>query len=105
MLWRSSWAGLLPGKRSAPSEALYVHLEYRCVVNQAIDRSESHCRILEDLTPFAERLIRSDQKRSTFVSRADQLEQHGGLRLIFGHVDKIVQDQQVVADVVKVVVA
>jgi len=42
-------------------------------------------------------LISRDQKRSTFVARADQLEQHGGLGLIFGYVDEIVQDQQMVA--------
>jgi len=66
-------------------------------MNQTIHRSEGHCRILEDLAPFAKRLISRDQKRSTFVARADQLEQHGGLGLIFGHVDKIVQDQQMIA--------
>ena len=56
----------------------------------AIYCSQRHRRILEDLTPFAEWLIGGAKKRSALISRADQLEQYGGLRLVSGHVDEVV---------------
>jgi hypothetical protein len=42
-------------------------------------------------------LVCRDQNGAAFVSGTDQLEQHGGLRLIFGNVHKIVQNQHVIA--------
>jgi len=65
-------------------------------MDEAIDRSESHGGILEDLSPFSEGLVCRYENGAAFVACADQFEQHGGFRLIFGDVDKIVQDQQVV---------
>ena len=50
-------------------------------MNEAIDGREGHGLIREDFAPFAERLIGSDEHRSSFVAGADQLEQNAGLRL------------------------
>ena len=66
-------------------------------MHQTINGSQSHCRILEDLAPFAEGLVRRNENGAAFVTSADKLEQNGGLGLIFGDVDQIVKDQQVVS--------
>ena len=66
------------------------------MVNEAIDGREGHGLIREDFAPFAERLIGSDEHRSSFVAGADQLEQNAGLGLILGHIGEIVQNQQVI---------
>ena len=88
-----SWALLLSSQSRATSVALHVHLEDRGVMDEAIDGCQGHGRILEDLSPFAEGLIGRDQERAALVASADQLEQHGGFRLVLGHVHQIVQDQ------------
>ena len=43
-----------------------------------------------------ERLIGGDQHAAAFVSGGDQLEQDGGLGLVFVDVGEVVEDQQVV---------
>lgn len=64
---------------------------------QSINSSECHRGVLKDFPPFAEGLIRGDENGTAFVSSADQLEQHGGFRLVFGDIDQIVQNQQVMS--------
>src|SRR5208283_3135269 len=82
-------------RRSSPV-AFHVHLEDRRVMYEAIHRSERHGGILKDLSPFSEGLIRRDENRAAFVAGTDELEQHGGFRLVLGHVHQIVQNQQMV---------
>jgi hypothetical protein len=50
-------------------------------MDQAIDGGERHGGIGKDLSPFAEGLVGGDQYRPSFVSGADELEQHTGLGL------------------------
>ena len=59
-------------------------------LRETIDRSECHRGILEDLSPLAEGLVCSDQEGAALIASADQLEQHGGFRLILGGVHQIV---------------
>ena len=66
-------------------------------MNEAIDRGERHGGIGEDLSPLAERLVGGDEHRATFVSCADELEQHAGLGLVLGDIGEIVEDQEVEA--------
>ena len=66
-------------------------------MNEAIDRGERHGGIGEDLSPLAERLVGGDEHRATFVSCADELEQHAGLGLILGDIGEIVEDQEIEA--------
>jgi hypothetical protein len=55
---------LLSSQSSASSVAFHVHLKDRGVMDEAVNRSESHRRILEDFAPFAEGLIGSDYMRT-----------------------------------------
>lgn len=66
-------------------------------MHETIDGSRSHRGILKDFSLFTEGLIRADENGAAFVTSAYQLEQHGGLCLVFGDVDQIVQDQNVVS--------
>src|SRR5438034_2685503 len=66
-------------------------------MDQAIDGGERHGGIGKDLSPFAEGLVGGDQHRPSFVSGADELEQHAGLGLILGDVSKVIEDQQMEA--------
>ena len=67
------------------------------MMNETIDCGERHGGIGEDLSPFAERLVGGDEHRATFVSCADELEQHAGLGLVIGDIGEIVEDQEVEA--------
>src|SRR5208283_5421393 len=87
-LWPSG-ALVFAFERGAAAEAVDVDFEDRGVVDEAIDRGEGHGGIWKDLSPCPERLICRDQGRSAFVASADQLEQHGGFRLIFADVGEI----------------
>ena len=61
------------------------------MMNQTINGSQSHSGILEDLAPFAERLICCDENGASFVARADELEQYGRLGLVFRDVNQVVE--------------
>ena len=78
------------GGGTAP-EAIDVHFKERGVMNEPIDGGERHCGIREDLAPFAEGLIGRDEQRASLIPSTDQLEQHGGLRLILTDVGNVVQ--------------
>src|SRR5712664_4818909 len=80
----------------AAAVALDVHLEDRGVVDQAIDYSQRHRLVGEDLSPFAERLVGGDQQGSPLVSGTDELEQDAGFGLILGDIGEVVEDQQMV---------
>jgi hypothetical protein len=67
------------------------------VMDQAIDSGERHGGIGKDLSPLSEGLVGGDQHRASFVSGADELEQHAGLGLILGDVSKVIEDQQMEA--------
>ena len=95
-LWPSG-ALVLAFERGAAAEAIDVDFENRGVVNEAIDSGERHGGIWKDFSPGAERLICRDQGGSALVSSADQLEQHGGFRLILADVGEIIEDQEIEA--------
>ena len=65
-------------------------------MDEAVDGGERHGGVGEDLAPFAERLVGGDQQGPALVARADQLEQHAGLRLVLGDIGEIIEDQQVI---------
>ena len=61
MDWRPATASLA-FERGAPAVAFDVHLEDRGVMNQAVDDSDGHGLVWEDLAPFAERLVGGDDQ-------------------------------------------
>ena len=65
-------------KRGAAAVAFDVHLEDGGMMNQAVDDGDRHCLVWEDLAPFAERLIGSDEERSPLVPGADEFKEHAG---------------------------
>lgn len=73
------------------------HLDDGGVVNEAIDGAERHSRIREAPVPLSKRLIGGDQHGTPLVASADELDQHPGLGLLLGDVDKIIADQEVEA--------
>lgn len=78
---------------SAPI-AFHIHLEDGRVVNKPVDGGQGHGRIREDGIPFAEGLVGGDQHGAALISCADDFEQDAGLRLIFGDIGDVVEDQQ-----------
>ena len=56
------------------------------MVDEAIDGGEGDGGIRENLSPFAERLVRGDEDGPVFVAGADQFEEDSGFRLIFADV-------------------
>src|SRR3954464_15863701 len=75
--WWSGWPAFA-FERGTATIAFDVHLEDRGVMDEAIDDSERHCLIGEDLSPLTERLVGGDQQGSSFVSGPDQFEQDAG---------------------------
>ena len=65
-------------------------------MDKAVDGHEGHGGVGEDLAPFAERLVGGDQQRPALVACADQFEQDARLRLVFGDIGEIVEDQQMI---------
>jgi hypothetical protein len=45
-------------------------------------------------SPFAERLVGHDQRRTALVAHADELEQHAGLGLGLADVGDVIEDRQ-----------
>src|SRR6185312_17172967 len=74
--------------------ALDVHFGNGCMVDEPIDGGERHGLIWKHLAPFAEGLIGGKQQRPQFVAGADELEEDGGLGLVFGDVGEIVENEQ-----------
>src|ERR1700680_945337 len=67
----------------AAAIALDIHLEDRCMMDQAIDGGERHGLVGEDLAPFAKWLICRDQHGSALVTCGDQPDTYAGFGLIF----------------------
>src|SRR5437868_14183834 len=65
------------------------------MMNQAVDDRDRHCLVWEDLAPFAERLIGSDEEGSSLVAGADEFKKHAGFGLVFGDVGEVIEDQEV----------
>src|SRR6185312_3719654 len=74
---------LLALERAAATIALDVHLEDNRMVDQSVDGRDEHGVIGKDFIPFSKWLIGGDQHGAPLVARADQLEQHTGLGMIF----------------------
>ena len=64
-------------------------------MDEAVDGGDGHGRIGEDLVPFAEGLITSDDEALALVALGDELEQDGGLGLILAHITEVVEDEAV----------
>ena len=76
--------------------ALDVEFEDVGAVNEAVDGGKGHGVAAEDLAPGAERLVGDQQERAVLVARADEFEEHAGLRILRGHIGEVVEDQEVV---------
>src|SRR6266852_5775249 len=81
----------------AAAITLDIHLQNRCVMDQAIDGGKRHSLVGKDLAPFAKWLIGRYQHGFPLVTCGDQLEQHAGYGLILGDVGDVVEDEQIVA--------
>src|SRR5947207_9594399 len=79
----------------APAVALDVHLKDGGVMDEAVDDSDRHSLIGEDLAPLSKGLVGSDEEGSPLVPGADELKEHAGFGLVFGDVGEVIQDQQV----------
>ena len=90
---RPSWSLLLTLQCGPAAVTLDINFEYRGMMNKPVDGGEGHGWVGEDLSPFPERLIRGDEDRPAFVSRADELKENRGLRLILADISKIIKDQ------------
>src|SRR5262249_45276951 len=75
--------------------AFDVHLEDGGVMNQAVNDSDRHRLVREDLAPFAKGLVGGDQQRAAFVAGADKLKEDAGFSLVFGDVGEVIEDQEV----------
>ena len=96
---RADWWATGPAfavESGAASVAFDVHLEDGGVMDEAIDDGEGHRLVGEDLAPFTEGLVRSDEQGSPLVPSAYELEQHTGFGLILGDVGEVVEHEQVV---------
>src|SRR5262252_870855 len=88
-------AASLAFKRRATAVAFDVHLEDGGVMNEAVDDRDRHCLVREDLAPFTERLVGSDEEGSPLIAGADELKEHTGFGLVFGDVGEVIEDQEV----------
>lgn len=75
----------------APPVAFDVHLEDGGVMDEAVDGGQRHGGIGKDLSPFAERLVGGDHHGSSFITGADEFEQHAGLGLVLGDIGEVVE--------------
>lgn len=66
-------------------------------MDQPIDGRDGHRRVGEDLIPGAERLVAGHDQTAPLVALGDQLEQDGGLGLVFAGIAEVVEDQAIVA--------
>src|SRR5271169_4666582 len=79
----------------AAAVALDVHLKDGGVMDEAVDDSDRHSLIGENLAPLAKGLVGSDNERSTLVPGADEFKEHAGFSLVFGDVGEVIEDQEV----------
>ena len=87
----------LPGRDGRPAAvALDVEFEDVGAVDEAVDGGKGHGVAAEDLAPGAEGLVGDHQERAVLVARADEFEEHAGLRILRGHVGEVVEDEQMV---------
>src|SRR5467141_4171504 len=91
---RRSAAASLAFERGASPVTLDVHLKDGGMVNQAVYDRDRHCLVWEDLAPFAERLIGSDEEGSLLVPGADEFKEHAGFSRVLGDVGDVIEDQQ-----------
>src|SRR3954469_15543850 len=63
-------------------------------MDEAVDDSDRHSLIREDLAPLAKGLVGSDEEGSPLVPGADEFKEHAGFGLVFGDVGEVIQDQQ-----------
>src|SRR5689334_15932480 len=67
------------------------------MVNKAINSGDRHRRIREDLFPFTEWLITSDNKAPTLITLRDEFKKHGCFGLVFADIAEIIEDQAIEA--------
>ena len=64
-------------------------------MDEAIDNSDRHGLVREDLAPFAKGLVCGDEEGSSLVPGADEFKEHTGFGLVFGDVGEVIEDQEV----------
>lgn len=67
------------------------------MVDESVDRSDSHAGIRKHVIPSREGLVGRDQKAAALVSFGDQLEQDACFGLVLTGVRQVVEDDQVEA--------
>ena len=82
-------------ERGAAAVALDVHLKDGGVMDEAVDDSDRHSLIGEDLAPLAKGLVGSDEEGSPLVPGADEFKEHAGFGLVFGDIGEVIEDQEV----------
>src|SRR5215469_15645788 len=75
----------------AAAIAFDVHLEDGGVMNEAVNDSNRHRVVREDLAPFAKGLVGGDQQRAAFVAGANKLKEDAGFSLVFGDVGEVIE--------------
>lgn len=70
----------------AATTALDVHFEDRGVVDEPVDGGQRHGVIWKDPPPLPEGLVGGDQHGASFVTHANQFEEHARPGLILGDV-------------------
>ena len=86
----------LPGCDGRPAPvALDVEFEDVGAVDEAVDGGKGHGVAAEDPAPGAEGLVGDHQERAVLVARADEFEEHAGLRLLAGDAGEVVEDEEV----------
>ena len=93
---RRAAAASLAFERGPASVAFDVHLEDGGVMDEAVDDSDRHCLVWEDLAPFAKRLVGGNEEGSPLVAGADEFKEHAGFGLVFGNVGEVIEDEEVV---------
>jgi len=76
----------------ATTVAFDVHLEDRRMVDESVDRSDSHAGIRKHVIPSREGLVGRDQKAAALVSFGDQFEQDACFGLVLPRVRQVVKD-------------
>jgi len=92
-LWRLASVHCL--LRGPATVAFDIHLKDRRVMNEPVDGGQCHGGVGKDRVPFPEGLVCRDEHGATFISCADEFEEHAGLRLVLGDVCDVIENQKV----------
>src|SRR3954453_982521 len=88
-------ATALAFERGAAAVALDVHLKDGGVVDEAVDDSDRHSLIGEDLAPLSKGLVGGDEAGWPLGPGGDEFKELAGFGLVFGDVGEVIEDQEV----------